>query len=544
MTGFYDEEPESKTESLQDDGGGEEDEEVVLDSDLELLLNSARPLLQSRSSAVITSVARLYLYLGTPVYLNYAVGPLIALLRASQDIQQVALHNIVQVCLVRPQPFVQYFSHFLIRSVDPPPIWRLKLEFLTLVFPHAAYHVQNLILRELEHFSRGHNAELVRESVRAIGRCAQSSNATTSSRCLRLLLEQISSTDGTLVAESLEVIRHLIQRDPNSHIKTVIRLAKNLDTATSPQARASIIWLVGEFASVQPENNIAADVLRILAKGFAEESEAAKLQIVLLAAKVYVHHLNISNPLQEAPKPVSETPARVQDSMLPLPEDEGGFQENGLDMTSDKYQGSEMMQEREEEHPVAILWRYVLLLARYDTSYDLRDRARLYKALLSVPSSTELASLLLLAPKPVPQTPSPSEARKGYVLGTASLVIGHEGGVAGLRGYEPLPDWVKEGEEPDPRLRDEIPTGGKGDTGVRQLTASEKLDSVAPPTVEKPNGLGTSSGKEKTLDDWLDEEDEESEESDESEETDEDSSEEEETEEESDNGNEGDRLVT
>lgn len=539
--GFYDEELEP--ESAQGNAIGEGEEEVVLDSDLELLLNSARPLLQSRNSAVITSVARLYLYLGTPAYLNLAIGPLIALLRSAQDIQQVALQNIVQVCLAQPQQFVRYLSHFLVRSIDTPATWRLKLEILTLIFPHAEIQVQGLILRELEHFSRGHNAELVRESVRAIGRCAQNSDATTSGRCLRLLLAQINSTDGTLVAESLEVIRHLIQRDPNAHTKTVIRLAKNLDTATSPQARASIIWLVGEFAGLQPENNIAADVLRILAKGFADESEPAKLQIVLLAAKVYVHHLNITNPPPESAKPASEGQEHMQSSIIASPEDEGGFGENTLDLNVQGYPEEDMMKEKEKEHPVAILWRYVLLLARYDTSYDLRDRARVYKALLTLPSSTELASLLLLAPKPVPQTPSPSETRKDFVLGSASLLIGDEGGVAGLRGYEPLPDWVKEGEEPDPKLRDEILSSGKGDTSVRQLTASERLESATPPAVEKPNGLGKSNGKEKTLDDWLDEADEESEESEESEETDENSTEEGETEEESEDENEGDRLV-
>ncbi|KAI9682992.1 MAG: AP-3 complex subunit beta [Bathelium mastoideum] len=543
--GFYDddEEEESGLGRTQDDAMvGEGEEEVVLDSDLELLLNSARPLLQSRNSAVITSTARLYLYLGTPAYLYHAVGPLIALLRSSQDVQQVALQNIVQVCLVRPQSFVRYFSHFLIRAIDAPAIWRLKLEVLTLIFPYAETQLQSLVLRELEHFSRGHNAELIRESVRAIGRCAQNSNAVTSARCLRLLLAQISSTDGTLVAESLEVIRHLIQRDPLSHTKTVIRLAKNLDTATSPQARASIIWLVGEFAGLQPENNIAADVLRILAKGFADESEAAKLQIVLLAAKIYVHHLNITNPPREEAKPEPESLTPMQSSMIVAPEEEGGFGETALDIDSHGLQDEEPMGEKEKEHPIAVLWKYVLLLARYDTSYDLRDRARLYKALLAVPSSTELASLLLLAPKPVPQTPSPSETRKGFVLGTASLVVGDEGGVAGLRGYEPLSDWVKEGEEPDPRLRDEVTSTAKGDTSAKQLTASDRLEMVAPTAGEKPNGLGASSGKGKTLDDWLDEEDEESEESEESEEMDEESSEEE-TEEESEGEDEGARSV-
>ncbi len=274
------------------EGASEEKEEVtVVDPDLELFLNAIRPLLQSRNSAVVVAVARCYDSVGTPAYVRHAIGPLIALLRGGQDIQQMALFNIVSICLNHAAEFVKYASHFLVRATDTQPVWELKLELLALIFPSAPSHVKGLILSELEHFSRGADKILVRESVRAIGRCAQA-DAATAPRCLRLLLSQIASLDGTLAAESLTVIRHLIQQDPAAHVATVVRLAKNLDSATDPEARATIIWLVGEFSGLNGEDNIAADVLRILLKDFASEAEIAKRQIVLLGAKVYLHYLN------------------------------------------------------------------------------------------------------------------------------------------------------------------------------------------------------------------------------------------------------------
>lgn len=560
--GFYDSDSESEKSEDQ-----EMEEIVTLDPDLELLLKACQPLLQSRNSAVIIAVARTYLYLGTPTYLSTAIGPLIALLRSAQDLQHIALYNIVQVCLSHPEPFVKYYTHFLVRSTDAPHIWRLKLELLTLIFPYAPLRLQSLILAELSHFSHSGSLDpgLVKEAVRAIGRCSQSSATSpkTSARCLRLLLAHIGSADAHLVAESLEVIRHLIQRDPDNHRTTVVRLAKHLDAATSPQARASIIWLVGEFAGVDPENNIAADVLRILAKGFAGEAEPAKLQIMLLAAKVYVHHLN-ANPPPEPAKPIEP---QAPSALLEGFQDEGGFRDPHLESESTPQIPEK--QPQEQPHPIAALYQYILLLTRYDTSYDLRDRARVYKALLASPSSTQLASLLLLAPKPVPQTPSPSETRKGYVLGSASLVVGDEGGVGGLRGYESLPPWVKEGQEPDPGLRDEDAASSEyqaGGSGGRILTASEKLDvaasnsrapelgsSIGGSPVKSLNGIGPAGAggnrKEKTLDDWLaEEEDEEDEEGSSEEETDDEEyeSEEESTEEESDESDgagEGGRLM-
>lgn len=521
--GFYDEDDAPSHEEAAGEDTGEE--VVVLDPDLELFLRACKPLLQSRTSAVIVSVVRCYLYLGTPEYLESAIGPLVALVRCPQDIQYVALYNIVAVALRAPAPFAKYVSHFLVHSTDPPHIWRLKLEVLTIIFPHLGMHWKGVILSELEHFSRGSNPELVRESVRAIGRCAQS-DPRTSKHCLRVLLSQISSADENLVSESLTVIRHLIQQDPLSHKQTVIQLAKYLDTTTSPEARASIIWLVGEFASVDPENNIAPDVLRILAKRFADETEVVKQQIVLLGAKVYLQHLLQTHPPQQPPPKPAQTEQEDSNAWAETQDSSGA---------AEQQQSQEQLPEKPpEEDRITLLWRYILLLARYDVSYDLRDRARLYKALLANPNATQLATLLLQAPKPVPHAPSPSDSRKDLLIGTSTLVVGPDAGYHGLRGYEPLPDWVPAGQEPDRSLRDQgmmmesttIERGAGTGTG---LTASERLDralreheresSAAAARGKKiaPTGT-TNNNRPKTLDEWLNDEDEESEEEEEEEE--------------------------
>lgn len=539
--GFY----EDEVNDGEDDGSGEEVQ--VLDADLELFLKSCKPLLSSRNSAVVVSAARCFLHLGTNEYIDSAIGPLVALLRSPQDIQHVAMYNIVAVCLVRPESFVRYANHFLVRAPDSPDISRLKFEVLTLIFPCCELQLKEMILSELEHFTRAANVSLVQESVRAIGRCAQNDSAA-SSRCLRLLLGQLSSQDGNLVAESLTVVRHLIQQNPKAHSKTVVRLAKNLDTTTNPQARASIIWLVGEFSGLSEEENIAPDVLRILAKGFADESEAAKLQIVLLAAKVYLQYL-----LHTAPSP-DQTPSQATNDQ---PTENGSSDpavEHGWQDSVPPSSTALAESEKAPSQTIPLLWTYILHLIRYDTSYDLRDRTRLYRALLANPSSTQLASLMLLAPKPVPHTPSPSESRKGLLTGSSSLVIGVEAaGQGGIMGYEALPEWVVNGEEPDSKLRDE----GRGlaeYTGQKDLPAAQELDRAV---AAKGLNKSTAGGKDKTLDDWLAEEDESEEEEESTEEEEESGSEsesgseedqieeesEEESESESESDAEGDRLV-
>jgi AP-3 complex subunit beta len=132
------------------------------------------------------------------------------------------------------------------------------------------------------------------------------------------------------------------------------------------------------------------------------------------------------------------------------------------------------------------------------------------------------------------------------MIGSSSLVVGAESGISRLKGYEDLPEWVEAGQQPDPRLRDEERKAEYGEK--RDVPAGEMLDNALKQQQQqkqgiggKANGLGVGSGKEKTLDDWLAEE-EESEETDEEGSTEEETSEEE-SDAESEHGDEKQRLV-
>lgn len=61
--------------------------------------------------------------------------------------------------------------------------------------------------------------------------------------------------------------------------------ALNLNSQV-PMARASILWLMGEYCERVPK--IAPDLLRKMAKTFTAEEDIVKLQTVNLAAKLYL----------------------------------------------------------------------------------------------------------------------------------------------------------------------------------------------------------------------------------------------------------------
>lgn len=71
------------------------------------------------------------------------------------------------------------------------------------------------------------------------------------------------------MAESVVVIKQLLQTQAADHFEIISQMAKLLDFIAVPAARAAILWLIGEYNEKVPK--IAPDVLRKMAKTFVDE---------------------------------------------------------------------------------------------------------------------------------------------------------------------------------------------------------------------------------------------------------------------------------
>lgn len=72
-----------------------------------------------------------------------------------------------------------------------------------------------------------------------------------------------------VVGESVVVIKKLLQTQPAEHKDIITHMARLVDNINVPAARASILWLLGEYSDRVPR--IAPDVLRKMAKNFINE---------------------------------------------------------------------------------------------------------------------------------------------------------------------------------------------------------------------------------------------------------------------------------
>uniref|UniRef100_A0A8D2BBC7 AP-3 complex subunit beta n=1 Tax=Sciurus vulgaris TaxID=55149 RepID=A0A8D2BBC7_SCIVU len=363
----------------------------VMDPDHRLLLRNTKPLLQSRSAAVVMAVAQLYFHLAPKAEVGVIAKALVRLLRSHSEVQYVVLQNVATMSIKRRGMFEPYLKSFYIRSTDPTQIKILKLEVLTNLANETNIPT---VLREFQTYIRSMDKDFVAATIQAIGRCATNIGRVRDT-CLNGLVQLLSNRDELVVAESVVVIKKLLQMQPAQHGEIIKHLAKLTDNIQVPMARASILWLIGEYCEHVPK--MAPDVLRKMAKSFTAEEDIVKLQVINLAAKLY--------------------------------------------LTNSKQ--------------TKLLTQYVLSLAKYDQNYDIRDRARFTRQLI-VPSEqggalSRHAKKLFLAPKPAPVLESSFKDRDHFQLGSLSHLLN-----AKATGYQELPDWPE--EAPDPSVRNvEVP---------------------------------------------------------------------------------------
>ncbi|NXW37191.1 AP3B2 protein, partial [Phaetusa simplex] len=430
---FYGSEEEDTKDTKAEAASLAKRKPYVMDPDHRLLLRNTKPLLQSRNAAVVMAVAQLYFHLAPKAEVGVIAKALVRLLRSHSEVQYVVLQNVATMSIKRRGMFEPYLKSFYIRSTDPTQIKILKLEVLTNLANETNI---STILREFQTYIRSMDKDFVAATIQAIGRCATNIGKVRDT-CLNGLVQLLSNRDELVVAESVVVIKKLLQMQPAQHseiIKHMAKLTDNIQVGRGiawpaglgehqrchmprgilqvPMARASILWLIGEYCEHVPK--IAPDVLRKMAKSFTNEEDIVKLQVINLAAKLY-----LTNSKQSK-----------------------------------------------------LLTQYVLNLAKYDQNYDIRDRARFIRQLI-VPTEksgalNKYAKKLFLAQKPAPILESSFKDRDHFQLGSLSHLLN-----AKAVGYQELPDWPD--EAPDPSVRNvEVPEWTKCTSREKRKEKVEK----------------------------------------------------------------------
>lgn len=87
----------------------------------------------------------------------------------------------------------------------------------------------------------------MRKAVRSIGRLAIKIPLA-SDRCITVLLELVATKISYVVQEAIVVIKDIFRKYPNQYEGIIGSLCQNLDALDTPEAKASMIWIIGQYA--------------------------------------------------------------------------------------------------------------------------------------------------------------------------------------------------------------------------------------------------------------------------------------------------------
>ncbi|XP_059049248.1 AP-1 complex subunit beta-1 [Achroia grisella] len=207
--------------------------------------------------------------------------PLVTLLSAEPEVQYVALRNINLVVQKRPEILKHEMKVFFVKYNDPIYV---KLEKLDIMIRLASQANIAQVLGELKEYATEVDVDFVRKAVRAIGRCAIKVEPS-AERCVSTLLELIQTKVNYVVQEAIVVIKDIFRKYPNKYESIISTLCENLDTLDEPEARASMVWIVGEYAE-RIDN--ADELLDSFLEGFHDENAQVQLQLLTAVVKLFL----------------------------------------------------------------------------------------------------------------------------------------------------------------------------------------------------------------------------------------------------------------
>lgn len=116
--------------------------------------------------------------------------------------------------------------------------------------------------------------------MRAIGKLAIKIESA-AKECIDTLLELVNAKIPYIVQEATVVIRNIFRKYPNQYESIIGRIIQNIDELDEPEAKAAIIWIIGQYADrIENSDGLLQDYLATF------HDETVEVQLALLTATV------------------------------------------------------------------------------------------------------------------------------------------------------------------------------------------------------------------------------------------------------------------
>ncbi|KAL4818080.1 AP-1 complex subunit beta-1 [Aspergillus spinulosporus] len=237
-------------------------------------------------SVVLAAVKTVFLHMKiinpelSKTYLKKMAPPLVTLVSSAPEVQYVALRNIDLLLQKQPDILNKELRVFFCKYNDPPYVKFQKLEIMVRIANDRNF---DQLLAELREYALEVDMDFVRRAVKAIGQVAIKIESACE-KCVNTLLDLINTKVNYVVQEAIVVIKDIFRKYPG-YEGIIPTLCKCIDELDEPNARAALIWIVGEYAE---KISNAGDILAGFVEGFNEEFSQTQLQILTAVVKLFL----------------------------------------------------------------------------------------------------------------------------------------------------------------------------------------------------------------------------------------------------------------
>lgn len=207
--------------------------------------------------------------------------PLVTLLSSEPEVQYVVMRNINIIVQKRPQILATDVRIFFCKYNDPVYV---KMEKIEIMVQLASEKNVDQVLSEFKEYASEVDVDIVRRSVRAIGRCAIKLDRA-AEQCINALLELIETRVNYVVQEAIVVIKDIFRKYPRRYEAIISALCENLDSLDEPEAKASMIWILGEYAEKIEDSD---QLLESFLETFQDEAAVVQEQLLTASVKVFL----------------------------------------------------------------------------------------------------------------------------------------------------------------------------------------------------------------------------------------------------------------
>jgi len=207
--------------------------------------------------------------------------PLVTLLSKGPEIQYLALRNALLILQRRPDVLRNDIRVFFCKYNDPIYVKVTKLE---LIFMLASEKNIREVLTELREYATEIDVHFVRKSVRAIGKLAIKIEPA-AKLCITTLLDLVATKVNYIVQEATVVIKNIFRKYPNQYESIISTLCENLDSLDEPEAKAAMIWVIGQYADRIENSEV---LLEDFLDTWADETHEVQLALLTATVKLFV----------------------------------------------------------------------------------------------------------------------------------------------------------------------------------------------------------------------------------------------------------------